>query len=160
MIRQMNSQILPDVLRIYEQGIQTGIATFEAKIPSIEEWDNAHHATLRYVAEDNGQITGWITLSAVSTRHAYRGVGEVSIYIDEKFRGQGVAQTLMQHLIKQSEEHGFWTLQSSVFSINAASLALHQKLGFRIIGTREKIAQLHGTWQDTVLLERRSPSIY
>lgn len=101
-------------------------------------------------------MVGWIGISPVSTRAVYSGVGEVSVYISSDSKGRGIASKLFRVLIEESEKAGFWTLQSSIFAINAASIQLHKKMGFRVVGTREKIAQLHGKWHDTVIMEKRS----
>jgi len=149
----------PDVRQIYWEGIQTGHATFEEQPPTWEAWDAAHLNTCRLVARIDGTIVGWAALSPVSSRRVYAGVAEVSIYIAEKARGQGVGRRLLQALIDTSEQEGFWTLQSGVFPENTASVALHQKLGFREVGRRERIGRLHGVWRDVLLLERRSPVV-
>jgi L-amino acid N-acyltransferase YncA len=154
-IRQMEQKDLVDVLKIYKDGIETGMATFQTDVPSERAWDEGHHATLRFVAEMEQQLIGWAAISPVSTRVAYSGVGEVSIYISNDSKGQGVASKLFRILINESKTAGFWTLQSSIFSINIPSIRLHKKMGFRIVGTREKIAQLNGQWHDTIIAELR-----
>ncbi|MGG0655406.1 N-acetyltransferase family protein [Rummeliibacillus pycnus] len=159
MIRSMQEFDLENVLHIYSEGLQTKMATFETAIPSIEEWDKAHHKNLRFVAELDQKVVGWIALTQISSREVYRGVGEISIYISGSSRGMGIGTLLMEKMIQESENEGFWTLQSSVFKKNKSSIALHKKLEFRVVGTREKIAQLDGEWQDTIILERRSKFI-
>lgn len=144
------------ILEIYKAGIETRNATFEISTPSWQDWDSKHLNHSRYVYKESGEVLGWVALSPVSTRYAYRGVAEVSIYIDLKFAKQGIGSKLMERVIKSSEENGIWTLQSSVFPENIATLKLHEKFGFRVIGTRERIASLDGIWRDTMLLERRS----
>jgi len=131
------------------------MATFETIVPSEQVWDERHHAILRFVAEENNRVVGWIGISPVSTRAVYSGVGEVSVYISSDRKGKGIASKLLKILIEEREKVGFWTLQSSIFAINSSSIQLHKKMGFRIVGTREKIAQLDGIWHDTVLMERR-----
>ena len=158
-IRQMQGSDLDSVLQIYGEGLETKCATFETSIPSRESWNKEHHLTLRYVAELESKVLGWVALSPVSTRYVYRGVGEISIYISISARGKGIGSLLMEKMIQESEKEGFWTLQTSVFAINESSLALHQKMGFRIVGTREEIAQRDGEWRDTVIMERRSKLI-
>ncbi|MGE7186836.1 N-acetyltransferase family protein [Peribacillus sp. NPDC006672] len=160
MIRQMKLADLDAVLSIYGEGLKTGCATFETTIPSKEKWDSSQHKTLRFVAEAGEQVVGWVTLSPISTRQAYSGVGEISIYVRSTYRGTGVASLLMEKMIEQSEKEGFWTLQSSIFAINKPSITLHKKMGFRTVGTRKKIAQLYGQWHDTVIMERRSENIF
>lgn len=149
----------PAVREIYREGIETGQATFETAVPTWAIWDNNHRSDCRLIALIENQIAGWAALSSVSKRQVYNGVAEVSIYIAASARGQGIGKQLMQALVTISEEAGIWTLQSSVFPENKVSIALHQAFGFRIVGRRERIAQLHGRWRDTVLLERRSKII-
>ncbi|MGD2198442.1 N-acetyltransferase family protein [Lysinibacillus fusiformis] len=154
-IRKMEQKDLAEVLSIYREGIKTGMATFETNVPSERVWDEGHHATLRFVAEAHNKVLGWIGISPISTRSVYSGVGEVSVYISSDHKGKGIASKLFKVLIEESEKAGFWTLQSSIFAINTSSIQLHKKMGFRIVGTREKIAQLHGKWHDTVIMEKR-----
>lgn len=146
----------PEVERIYLEGIATGLATFETQSPGRESWDAGHLTIGRLVARSGHRIAGWAALSPVSKRPVYKGVAEVSIYIGDAFRGQGIGKALFARLIEEAEKHGLWTLQSSVFRENKATIALHQKMGFREIGFREKVAQHQGVWRDTVLLEKRS----
>jgi L-amino acid N-acyltransferase YncA len=155
-IRQLEANDWAFVKNIYLEGIATGQATLQIEAPSWEEWDQGHLKTLRYVAIANQQIAGWVALSPVSGRCVYAGVAEVSVYIATAFRGQKVGFSLLQHLIAESENEGLWTLQAGIFPENTASLALHQKLGFRILGFREKIGKHHGVWRNVNLLERRS----
>jgi len=154
-IRKMGQKDLKAVLEIYKEGIETGMATFQTEVPSEQEFDEGHHATLRFVAEVQNKVVGWIGISPVSTRAVYSGVGEVSVYISSDSKGKGIAAKLFKILIEESEKAGFWTLQSSIFAINDSSIELHKKMGFRVVGTREKIAQLHGKWHDTVIMEKR-----
>ena len=144
------------VKEIYEEGIATGNATFQTAAPSWEEWNKDHLTTTRLVVVDNNKIVGWAALTPVSGRCVYAGVAEVSVYVAAGVRGKGVGKTLLQALIKASEENNLWTLQAGIFPENIASIKLHESSGFRIIGTREKIGKMHGKWRDTVLLERRS----
>ncbi len=144
------------VLTIYGEGLQTGQATFNTVVPSWEQWDAAHLGNTRLVAIDDGHVAGWVALLPVSSRHCYRGVAEFSIYIAEKYRARGIGSLLMDAMIRESESNGIWTLQSATFETNTASIALQQKFGFRIIGVRERIAQLNKVWHNTVMLERRS----
>lgn len=146
----------PAVEAIYREGIATGLATFETETPSWERWDAAHRPDCRLVARDGDRVLGWAALSPVSDRCVYAGVAENSIYIAAAARGQGIGKVLLRALIEASEAAGIWTLQTGIFPENAASLALHQACGFRIVGIRERIGQLHGVWKDVVFLERRS----
>ncbi|MFJ7700862.1 GNAT family N-acetyltransferase [Lysinibacillus fusiformis] len=113
-IRGMEHKDLKQVLKIYKEGIETGLATFETIVPSEQTWDDGHHATLRFVAEEHNRGVGWIAISPVSTRAVYSGVGEVSVYISSDSRGKGIASRLFKVLIEESEKAGFWTIQSSI----------------------------------------------
>lgn len=156
MVREMLDKDSSRVLEIYKMGIETRNATFETSVPSWSEWDSKHHKHSRFVYVDNDLVLGWVALSPVSSRNVYRGVAEVSIYIDLSFSKQGIGSKLMEKVINSSEDSGIWTLQSSVFPENPATLRLHEKFGFRVLGTRERVASLDGKWRNTVLLERRS----
>jgi phosphinothricin acetyltransferase len=157
----MIEPLLPEhweaVKRIYENGIATGNATFQTAAPaSWSEWDKGHLVHSRYIAVADGKVVGWVALSPTSARECYRGVCELSVYVDNDYRGKGIGNLLMKAVIKSSEAAGVWTLYSSTFPENKASITLQEKFGFREIGYREKIAQQNGVWRNTVLLERRS----
>jgi L-amino acid N-acyltransferase YncA len=158
-VRDLRPGDWPEVARIYAEGIATGDATFEIEVPSWEAWDAAHLPGHRFVAERGGRVIGWIALAPVSTRRCYAGVAEVSVYVAEDARGEGVGSELLATAIASSERDGIWTLQTSVFPENAASLALLRRFGFRTVGTRERIGRLDGSWRDTVLVERRSEAV-
>ncbi len=145
-----------DVRRIYAEGLATGQASFEVDPPDWEQWDAAHHAHSRLVVRENGRVVAWAALSPVSHRRCYSGVAEVSLYVAEGCRGRGLGKRLLTALIESSERHGIWTLCGATFPENAASIALQLACGFRIVGRRERIAQQHGVWRDTILTERRS----
>jgi L-amino acid N-acyltransferase YncA len=155
-LRDFRSDDWPEVAQIFEQGIRTGVATFETEVPTWEAWDTTHLPEHRFVAERDGRVVGWIALAPVSSRCCYAGVAEVSAYVGEEARGQGVGAELLAALIESSERAGIWTLETGVFPENAVSLRLLQRYGFRVIGTRERIGQMHGMWRDVVFLERRS----
>ena len=144
------------VAGIYREGIETGMATFETKVPPWELWDKQHIETCRLVARSKGKILGWAALSAVSSRCVYGGVAEVSVYVSSQLRGEKIGEKLLRKLIDESEVQGYWTLQSGIFPENISSIRLHEKLGFRKIGFREKIGQLNGVWKDNILMEKRS----
>jgi L-amino acid N-acyltransferase YncA len=158
LIRPMSAADAPAVLRIYQQGIDDGVATFEVAAPTWEQFDAGRLADHRFVAvdADGAQVVGWVAVSAVSARPAYQGVVEHSVYVDRRARGRGVGADLLHALVRSSEAAGIWTIQSAIFPGNAASARLHERLGFRVVGRRERIARLGGQWHDTVLLERRS----
>lgn len=145
-----------DVQRIYEEGIQTGNATFEQSAPGWEVWDKGHLPHPRLVATDNDLVLGWAALTPVSGRCVYAGVAEVSVYVSTSARGRGIGKLLLQKLVQDSELHNLWTLQAGIFPENMASIKLHEACGFRVVGRRERIGQLNGVWRDTLLLERRS----
>ena len=147
------------VREIYLAGIVSGDATFETTAPSWEKWDSAHLSFARLVACIGTDVKGWAALSAVSTRPAYSGVAEVSVYVASDCRGEGYGHALLHALIGESEKNGIWTLQASIFPENLASIALHRGCGFREVGRRERIGKLNGVWRNTVLLERRSELI-
>jgi L-amino acid N-acyltransferase YncA len=159
----------PQVQAIYCEGIEDGQATFETEVPNWEAWDAGHLPICRLVVRDRlglqdrvglasrvGEVIGWAALNPVSRRPCYAGVAEVSIYVARASRGCGVGKTLLEALITASERHGIWTLQGVTFAENEPSLKLQARCGFRRVGYRERIAQLHGVWKDTVLMERRS----
>jgi phosphinothricin acetyltransferase len=141
---------------IYQEGIDTGQATFETAVPSWEEWDAGKLSTSRLVAKMDGSIAGWAALNPVSQREVYAGIAEVSIYVAGAFHGQGVGTALLQAVIESSERAGYWMLQAVMFPENEASVALHKACGFRIVGKRKKVARHYGVWRDTILMERRS----
>jgi len=159
-VRSMKASDWESVASIYKEGLATGAATFETKVPPFETWDAAHLKTCRIVAVHADKVIGWAALSPVSGRCVYGGVAEVSIYISGISRGLGVGKLLMEQLIIESEKEGLWTLQSGIFPENEASIQLHKTMGFRYIGKREKIGRtIEGEWKDNVLFERRSTVI-
>ncbi len=155
-IRPMHTNDWEAVAAIYRQGIETGNATLETAVPDYTTWDQNHRTDCRFVAEQAGQIIGWAALSPVSGRCVYGGVAEVSVYVAADARGQGVGKALLLALVAASEEAGIWTLQAGILRENEASQRLHERCGFRVVGVREKLGQLHGVWRDVVLMERRS----
>jgi phosphinothricin acetyltransferase len=159
MVRNMLNGDSQKVLEIYRMGLETRNATFETAVPSWQEWDSKHLRHSRFVFEEDRIITGWAALSPFSSREVYKGVAEVSIYVATGLRGKKIGSALMEKIIASSELNGIWTLVSSVFPGNEATLKLHAKFGFREIGRRERIAKLDGIWRDTILLERRSTII-
>lgn len=159
LIGEMQQEDWEQVRDIYLEGIATGHATFQKEAPSWEEWDRSHVSECRIVASCNGKVVGWAALTPVSSRCVYAGVAEVSVYVSQSVVGKGVGSKLLYNLILRSEDQGFWTLQSSIFPENAASIKIHIKNGFRELGRRERIGKMDGVWRDTVLLERRSDKV-
>jgi phosphinothricin acetyltransferase len=146
-----------EVLAVYQLGIDEGNATFETAAPSWQAFDAAKLEDHRHVALDaEGRLLGWVAASPVSERCVYAGVVEHSVYVHPGARGLGVGRALLDALIGSTESAGIWTIQSGIFPENAASLALHRRAGFRVVGTRERIGRHHGIWRDVVLIERRS----
>jgi len=155
-IDKMRGSDWEHVRSIYLEGIATGHATFETSAPTWEKWDAGHLAGARIVCRQAGTISGWAALSPVSGRCVYAGVAEVSVYVAQDCRGQGIGKALLDALIEQSEKIGIWTMQAGIFPENRASLHLHLRCGFREVGRREKLGKMAGVWRDVVLLERRS----
>ncbi len=150
-----------EVRAIYLEGIATGHATFEPGAPDWEKWDSSHVADPRLVLRVDGRVAAWAALSRVSARRVYAGVAEISIYVGKNYRGKGLGDTLLGALVSASEKEGFWTLQAGIFPENVASIELHKKHGFRVLGIRERVGkmafgELRGKWRDVVLMERRS----
>jgi L-amino acid N-acyltransferase YncA len=155
-IDQMRADDWSTVRSIYLEGIASGNSTFETDAPSWKKWDNAHLQIARLVMRDGDAILGWAALSPVSKRNVYRGVAEVTVYVTDGARGEGIGRALLEALIDESERNGIWTVQASIFPENTASVKLHLRCGFRKVGRRERIAMLNGVWRDTLLFERRS----
>jgi phosphinothricin acetyltransferase len=157
-IRELEENDWPVVAAIFEEGIATGLATFETAAPAWPAWDDTYlPGKLRLVAEEeDGEVVGFAALAPVSSREAYRGLAENTLYVSAQARGRGIGSALLTELLRRSEEAGIWTVQTSIFPENLPSLAVHQRAGFRVVGRRERIGQLHGEWRDTLLLERRA----
>ena len=155
-IRPMAPPDWPGVRAVYLEGIATGNATFETEAPQWDRWDAVHSAACRLVAENAGAVLGFAALSPVSARRVYAGVAEISVYVAEQARGSGIGGALLRELVRASEAAGFWTLQAGIFPENHASLRLHEKCGFHVLGVRQRVGCLGGRWRDVVLLERRS----
>ncbi|WP_436889540.1 helix-turn-helix domain-containing GNAT family N-acetyltransferase [Nocardiopsis dassonvillei] len=153
--RPMTDADLERVREIHVQGIATGDATFETEAPPVRDLQDKWIPGHRWVAELDGAVVGWATAAPVSAREAYAGVAETSVYVAEGARGRGVGKALLYRQVTEADTGGLWTLQTSVFPENRASLSLHRQAGFRTVGVRERIARHHGRWRDTVLLERR-----
>jgi L-amino acid N-acyltransferase YncA len=147
------------VLAIYQAGIEEGNATFETRAPDWAAFTATRLPAHRFVATTAGPVAGWVAASAISGRCVYAGVVEHSVYVHPDARGRGIGRQLLDTLIASTEAAGIWTIQSGIFPENAASMALHQAAGFRVIGTRERIGQHHGRWRDVVLIKRRRPVV-
>ncbi|MEV4492931.1 N-acetyltransferase family protein [Micromonospora coxensis] len=159
-VRPMTAVDAEQVLAIYQAGLDGGDASFETVAPTWAAFDAGRLAAHRFVAVDaDDTVLGWVAVSPTSARPVYAGVVEHSVYVDPAARGRGVATLLLDTLITATEAAGIWTVQSGIFPENTASLALHRRAGFRVIGTRERVGRHHGRWRDVVLLERRSPVV-
>ena len=155
-IRPLETSDWPRVRDIYEEGIATGHATFETQAPSWGDWDERHIKACRLVAEDGGRVAGWASLWPASDRCVYGGVAEVSVYVSGEAQGKGLGTQLLQALVEASEEDGYWTLQAGIFPENRSSVRIHEKCGFRVLGTRERLGKMADVWRDVLLMERRS----
>lgn len=158
-VRAMRKRDWPVVAAIYEQGIETGNATFETSVATWIEWDAAHLKDHRLVAASGNEIVGWAALAPVSSRCVYGGVAEDSVYVAESAQGAGIGRVLLLELLASSEAAGIWTVEAGVFPENRASLRLHHSCGFRTVGLRERLGKLNGEWRDVLLLERRSEAV-
>jgi L-amino acid N-acyltransferase YncA len=159
-VRPLTPDDWPLVETIWAEGIATRNATFETETPSWEAFDATRHRGHRLVAvDDDGALLGWAALAPVSRRPCYEGVAENSVYVAADARGRGVGRSLMEALVASADADGIWTIQTNVFPENTASVALHERVGFRVVGRRDRIARLDGIWRDTLLLERRSRAV-
>lgn len=163
-IEPMTPDDWPAVRRIYAEGIATGDATLERDVPDWTHFDHSHQTEGRFVAVegtgDRRRVLGWVAMTAYSSRRVYAGVAWESVYVAAEARGRGVGRALLEALIPASEASGFWTLIAGIMAENAASLALHERVGFVRIGVQHRIGQdATGRWRDVVLMERRSRSV-
>jgi phosphinothricin acetyltransferase len=158
-IEEMKSTDWDQVSLIYQEGINTGNATFEKSIPSWNSWISTHISGCNIVARSENRVLGWAALAPTSKRKVYSGVVEVSVYVSEKCQGKGIGHALLRKIIELSENNGIWTLQAGIFPENKISIELHQKCGFRIVGIRERIGKMDEIWRDVVLMERRSKKV-
>ncbi|PKH37719.1 L-amino acid N-acyltransferase YncA [Nocardioides alpinus] len=154
--RPVTDADMASVLDIYAEGLATRNATFETRVPTAGDMRSRWLPDLAWVAEIDGQVVGWTAITPVSARECYAGVGESSVYVAAAARGRGVGKALLFTQVTEADRSGLWTLQTSIFPENRASLALHRSAGYRTLAVRTRIAQLDGVWRDTVLLERRS----
>ena len=159
-IRFIPDKDIPQVIEIYTQGLETGLATFNTEPPTPEAWDAGHLKVCRMGAYEGDTLVGWRALSPTSARDCYRGVCEASLYIRNGYKGRGLGTDLMKRLVEESEKQGIWTLYASIFTFNQASIKMCLKNGWRIVGEREKIAKdRFGVWQNTTIMERRSKTV-
>ena len=162
-LRPMTAADADAVLRIYQNGMDSGLASYETVAPAWPDFDDSKLADHRFVAQTDGAVVGWVAVSQVSRRPVYAGIVEHSVYVDPGCRRLGVGLRLLEALIESTEAAGIWTIQSGVFPENAASLRLHEKAGFRVIGIRHhpgRDQRPGGAWRDVALIERRSPTVY
>lgn len=158
-IRPMTEEDWSEVVEIYFQGMQSNLATYEYECPDYQTWDRAHLKECRLVAELDYQVVAWAALLPYSPRKCFSGVAELSIYVDNDCKRQGIGEKLLNELVAQAEAKGFWSLQSVIFEENIPSIKLHEKCGFRRIGTRERLARdRYGQWRTVVLMEHRKQS--
>lgn|SRR5574344_1222767 len=157
MIREMKESDWNEMMSIYSQSLKKGTVTFRNDVPTYEEWDEGHIKECRFVVEEDGKVVGYTMIAPTSGRDSYRGVVEVSIFVDENYLHRGLGTLLLKTLMEESEKRGYWTLYSAIFSVNVPSIELHKKCGFRVIGTRENIAKdKFGKWQSTTIMEWRN----
>lgn len=157
MIREMKKDDWEEMKSIYTQCLNRGDVTFTTDCPNYEEWDSAHIKECRYVCEVDGKVVGYTMIAPTSKRIQYKGVVELSIFVDDKYHRKGMGTELLTTLCKETERCGYWTLYAAIFSVNTASIELHKKCGFRVIGYRENIAKdCFGKWQSTTIMERRN----
>ncbi|QXU42379.1 GNAT family N-acetyltransferase [Pedobacter sp. D749] len=159
MIRKMRDTDWSEVSTIYQEGIDTGTASFRTPDISWKDWDSSHLKTCRFVILQGREIVGWCALLPVMANYDAGGVGEIEVYVKQGYKGQGLGSSLLNTLIAESEKTGIWMLQAGIFLQNSASLKIHEKAGFRVVGYREKIGKAKGVWQDNLLLERRNKLI-
>ena len=154
-VRKITKADWSGVREIYQLGIDTGVATFETSPPiEFETWINKIDKENGFVCIKDSEILGWATLTKVSSRCAYEGVGEISIYVHPVHQKQLVGKTLYETLERSALKTGYWTLQAQLFTQNKPSKAFFEKHGFREVGIRKKIGQLHGEWIDNYLFEK------
>lgn len=154
--RPMESEDWPEAVEIFAQGLQTNMATFEITCPTFEQWDSDFFPCCRLVAEKDYEVIAWAAIKPFSSRECFSGVAELSIYVDNAHKSNGVGKTLLEALTNEAVKNGFWSLQSSIFEENTASIAMHEKCGFRKIGYRERLGKdRFAVWRNVVLMEYR-----
>lgn len=157
-INEIKKEDFDEIMEIYNQGIKTGVSTFQTEVPTYAEWDDGHIKECRLLARNENKILGWVALAKIFQREVYNGLLELSIYISEDARGKGIGEKLLNEIIRKSEEKEIWSLQSLIIKENKASIALHKKCGFREVGCWKKAGKMQWNkkWYDVVIMERRS----
>jgi L-amino acid N-acyltransferase YncA len=143
------------IARIYNEGIEDRVATFETRARSADDvraWFDGIHPAV--VVEDRGRVVAFGATSTYRPRECYAGIAETSVYVSRSHRAQGAGRMALEALMNAAREAGFWKLLSRIFPENTASRALVRKLGFREVGVYEKHGQLDGEWRDVVIVER------
>jgi L-amino acid N-acyltransferase YncA len=146
------------IAEIYNQGIADRIATFETEPRTVEQLTTQliekgdRFPTV--VVERDGQVVAWASAGAYRNRPAYAGVAEHSVYVARAARGRGAGREALNALCRAYAERGFWKIVSRIFPENTASLALHERCGFRVVGVYERHGKLEGEWRDCVIVER------
>jgi len=158
-ITNFNKKDWEEIRAIYKEGIETEHSTLETEVPTWENWEKNLIKECRLIVRNKDEILGWAAITRFSNRKVYSGVGDVSIYIKRSASGKGIGKKLLDALVVESEKHGYWTLQSKIFSSNKASIKLHLKCGFRKVGLRESFGKRKDKWQDILLMEKRSKKI-
>tara|TARA_B100000035_G_scaffold304734_1_gene304790 strand:+ start:117 stop:602 length:486 start_codon:yes stop_codon:yes gene_type:complete len=154
-IKVVESKHWEEIKNIYQLGIDSGVATFETAPPKdFDQWLQKIDADNSFVILENEIVLGWASLSKVSTRSVYQGVGEVSIYIHPNAKRKGIGTKLYKHLEESAKSSGYWTIQAQLFTTNDSSKALFDALGFREVGIRKNIGKLGDEWIDNYLLEK------
>lgn len=160
MIREMRDSDFAEMMEIYKQSLEKGDVTFQTECPTHEEWDAGHCKDCRFVYELDGKVVGYTMIAPTSKREAYKGVVELSIFVDNKYLRRGIGTQMLTKLCEETEKRGYWMLYAAIFSVNEASIELHKKCGFRVVGYREKISKdRFGVWQNTTIVERRAKNI-
>ena len=157
--RSATSDDAAAIARIYNQGIEDRVATFETQLRTavdVATWFDGVHPVV--VVESDGRVIAFASTSAYRPRACYAGIAEVSLYVDRTFRGQGAGRLSMHAIVKEAEKAGFWKLLSRIFLDNQPSRKLIASAGFREVGIYEKHGKLDGVWRDVLIVERLIPA--
>lgn len=153
-LRKAEIQDIPEVLKIYNHGIEERIATFETRLRTevdIKAWLDSGYPFV--ISQIEGRVISFAVTFPYSSRECYLGIAEFSVYVHKDYRGKGIGKLTMQYLLDQCERKGFWKLVSRVFSENVNSRKMLRSTGFREVGIYEKHGKLDGIWRDTVIVE-------